>query len=101
YARSFFSQKKLEGKNSSEMKDMMLSEHNFVWDTAPTWTRNGVIVARYEPKDVYYEQGMTSPVIMADGNLQEYWNIPMLNKEPDYIPILFEGGIYEFVGKNI
>lgn len=101
YARSYFSHKKLEGENSQGMQDMMLLEHDFEWATAPSWTRHGVIVARYEPDDFYYEQGMNTPVIKADGSLQEYWDIPMLNKEPDYIPILFEGGLYEFVGKDI
>lgn len=43
WARSMFSHKELQGKNVSQMQDMMKSK-GFDWNTAINWTKSGVIV---------------------------------------------------------
>jgi tRNA(His) guanylyltransferase len=44
WSRSMFSHKELQGKNCSEMQDMMMLQKNFNWNDAETWTKRGVVV---------------------------------------------------------
>lgn len=46
YARHYFSQKQVDGKNGNQKVEMMRTLHNFDWETAHTWTKRGIVVRR-------------------------------------------------------
>jgi len=46
YARHYFSQKQVHGKNGAEKVNMMKEQYRFDWNTAPTWTKRGIVVRR-------------------------------------------------------
>lgn len=44
FGRHFFSHKQMHEKNVSQIQDMMMAEHNFNWNDAPTWMKRGFAV---------------------------------------------------------
>jgi tRNA(His) guanylyltransferase len=46
YARHYFSQKQVHGKNGKDKIEMMKAQNNFDWHSAPTWTKRGITVRR-------------------------------------------------------
>lgn len=77
WSRSMFSHKELQGKNSSEMQDMMMSK-GFNWNDAPTWTKRGVVVYK-----IPGEQDGQRTVWVDD------MEIPVFTKDRDYLKQLF------------
>lgn len=77
WSRSMFSHKELQGKNSSEMQDMMMSK-GFNWNDAPTWTKRGVVVYK-----IPGEQDGQRTVWVDD------MEIPVFTKDRDYLKELF------------
>lgn len=73
YARHYFSQKQVHGKNGEAKVDMMKSQHNFDWNTAPVWTKHGIIVRR----------GLM-------GKFEIDLNIPEFKIDKDYLVKLYE-----------
>jgi len=43
-ARLYFSHKQLDGKNTSEVQDMLYNEHNVNWNDLATWKKRGACV---------------------------------------------------------
>lgn len=77
WSRSMFSHKELQGKNSSEMQDMMMAK-GFNWNDAPTWTKRGVVVYKIPGEQ--------------DGQRTTWINdylIPIFTKDRNYISSLF------------
>lgn len=89
YARSYFSHGRLQGKNGSEMQDMMMNEHQFNWNNAPTWTKRGVLLYRIDRanKDAIVKANRNLTLI--DGNIVVDWGIPKFSENPDFLPKLF------------
>lgn len=89
YARSHFSHGKLQGKNGSEMQDMMMNEKGFNWNNAPTWTKRGVLLYRIDRanKDAIVEANKNLEII--EGNIVVDWEIPKFSEQPDFLPKLF------------
>lgn len=77
WSRSMFSHKELQGKNSSEMQDMMMSK-GFNWNDAPTWTKRGVVVYKVPGE----QDGQRTTWI-------EDMEIPIFTKDRDYLKSLF------------
>lgn len=46
YARHYFSQKQVHEKNGDQKVTMMKEQHGFDWNTAPTWTKRGIVIRR-------------------------------------------------------
>lgn len=46
FGRHYFSHKQLHQKNVSQIQDMLMAEHNFNWNDAPTWMKRGFAVYR-------------------------------------------------------
>lgn len=44
FGRHYFSHKQLHQKNVSQIQDMLMAEHNFNWNNAPTWMKRGFAV---------------------------------------------------------
>jgi tRNA(His) 5'-end guanylyltransferase len=77
WSRSMFSHKELQGKNSSEMQDMMMSK-GFNWNDAATWTKRGVVVYK-----VPGEQEGERTTWVSD------YEIPVFTKDREYLKELF------------
>lgn len=78
WSRSMFSHKELQGRNCSEMQDMMMLQKGFNWNDAPTWTKRGVVL--------YKIPGV------ANGERTQWiddMEIPIFTKDRDYIINLF------------
>lgn len=71
YAKSMFSHKELQGKNSNEMQEMMFQKYGFNWNNAPTWTKRGLIIKRTE-------EGLVTD-----------WDIPKFSEDKKYIENIF------------
>jgi tRNA(His) 5'-end guanylyltransferase len=89
YARYYFSHKELQGKNGSEMQDMMMLKHGFNWNDAPVWTKRGVLVYRIDrtQKDDIVRSNKNLTVV--SGNIVVDWGIPKFSEEPDFLVKLF------------
>lgn len=44
FGRHYFSHKQMHGKNVSQIQDMLMDQHNFNWNDAPTWMKRGFAV---------------------------------------------------------
>jgi tRNA(His) guanylyltransferase len=89
YARSYFSHGKLQGKNGSEMQDMMMAEHQFNWNDAPTWTKRGVLLYRVDRANKDAIVQANENLTLIDGNIVADWEIPKFSEQPDFLPKLF------------
>ena len=89
YARHFFSHKELEGKNGSEMQDMMHSVHKFNWNDAPTWTKRGVLLYRIDrsKKDVIVKENPNLELI--EDNIVVDWGIPKFSEKPTFLSDIY------------
>jgi len=74
YARHYFSDKQVHGKNGKMKIEMMKEKHSFDWNTAPTWTKRGVIV----------KKGST-------GKFEADHEIPEFNVDREYLKKLYIG----------
>ena len=74
YARHFFSQKQLHGKNTSEVQDMLMLEKQKNWNDLETWKRRGSCAYR---KITHSESERT--IINIDDNP------PIFTKDRNYI----------------
>jgi len=91
YARHYFSHRQLQGKNGSEMQDMMMLEKEFNWNDAPTWTKRGVVVRRVQVEkevDVLHNLRINNKI--PEGKVirnvtEPDWEIPEFNKDPEYL----------------
>jgi len=46
FGRHYFSHKQMHGRNVSQIQDMLMAEHQFNWNDAPTWMKRGFAVYR-------------------------------------------------------
>ena len=93
YAREYFSHKELHKKSGSDMQEMMWSQHGFNWNDAPTWTKRGVVIGKVQKHvsvDILHEMRTGS-----EGTIRSVWepdwDIPLFNKDQDYLKNLFIG----------
>ena len=61
-ARHYFSHKEIEGKNGSQMKDMLVKEHNVNWDDCPIVYKRGVFCK----KGSLFRIDKNSPIVSDD-----------------------------------
>ncbi len=73
YGRHYFSHKQMHGKNNSQVQDMLMKEHGFNWNDAPTWSKRGSC-AYPKPETMNYPY----PVIWDD-------EIPIFTADRNYI----------------
>lgn len=95
WSRSMFSHKELQGKNCSEMQDMMMVQKKFNWNDAPTWTKRGVVVYKIpgvkDGERTVWIDDMEIPIFTKDRDYitSLYGKTPEENTNTDLIPARF------------
>jgi tRNA(His) guanylyltransferase len=87
-AQSKFSQKKLNGKNQSEMQEMLFSDKGINWNNCNTYLKRGACVTKHEVIPFDYPQ--ESPICISKESFNRYvWslddNIPIFTDDRYYI----------------
>lgn len=89
YARSFFSHKEVDGKNGSEMQEMMHSVHGFNWNDAPTWTKRGILLYRLDREQMDCTISERKSLEKLDGNIVLDWEIPKFSEANWFLSDIF------------
>jgi tRNA(His) guanylyltransferase len=79
--RMYCSQKEMQGKNNSQVQDMLMLKHGINWNDIDTWKKRGAAWVK-------------RPSVDADGIPTKVWirdeNIPIFTQDRDYIESLLQ-----------
>ena len=75
FAQAHFSHHELQGKNGSDMQDMLWKEKGINWNDQDVWKKRGMAII----KKTYHRNGAERM------RFEEDWNTPIFSKNRDYI----------------
>ena len=107
-AQSMFSHKTLQGKNSSEMQDMMWSLKSVNWNNYPSFFKRGTYIQRRRSVRPFTTAELAklppkhaarkNPDLMIERNDYTIVSIPPITKIPNRTAFIFEGDLPIDVG---
>lgn len=83
-----FTQKQMHAKNNSDIQDMLMLEKGINWNDFPAKYKRGCMIV----KEFYEKEAVTPDGVSHGTALRSRWvekEIPILTKEPDLIPRIF------------
>lgn len=90
-ARAHFSHKQLHGKNSSQMQEMLWSEHGINWNDLNPNAKRGLLTTKFSVvEDVTFVNNRTQETEVAENVTRTYWlthPAPIFAREPGKLPI--------------